>query len=151
MIDKVEKSQQEDYPGLCVIRDGDAIVVRIPVRFYRRNGRQMVLTHAGNNGDGKDERESSGTLISALARAYRWQEQLESGECVGLEDLAAANGVDRTYVGRILRLTSLAPEIVERILDGDEPEGLSLRKIQKGFSSQWTEQEARWMNSETGD
>ena len=44
MIDHVEKSQQEEYPGLTVLRDGDAIVVRIPVRFYRRNGRQTVLT-----------------------------------------------------------------------------------------------------------
>ena len=42
---KVQNGQQENYPGLTVTRDGDAIVVRIPVRFYRRNGRQMVLTH----------------------------------------------------------------------------------------------------------
>ena len=72
-------------------RDGDAIVVRIPVRFHRRNGRQMVLTHGNNNGD--DERESNGTLVAALAKAHRWQEQLESGEYASLEHLAAANGV----------------------------------------------------------
>ena len=129
MIDNVERSQQEDYPGLTVIRDGAAIVVRIPVRFYRRNGRQMVLTHGGNNVHGDEERESNGTLVSALAKAYRWQEQLESGEYAGLEDLAAANGVDRTYVGRLLRLTSLAPEIVERILEGDEPSPIIRRAL----------------------
>ena len=79
-------------------------------------------------------------LVSALAKAYRWQEQLESGEYAGLEDLAAASGVDRTYVGRILRLTSLAPEIVERILNGDEPDGISLRRLQKGVPAVWAEQ-----------
>ena len=141
MIDNVEKSQQEEYPGLTVIRDGDAIVVRIPVRFYRRNGRQMVLTRGGDNGQVAPNREANGSLVSALAKAYRWQEQLESGEYTSLEDLAAANGVDRTYVGRFLRLTSLAPEIVERILNGDEPEGISLRRLQKGVPVAWSDQE----------
>ena len=136
---KVESDQQENYPGLTVRRDGDAIVVRIPVRFYRRNGRQMVLTH-GDNGHSAPERETNGSLVSALAKAHRWQEQLESGEYAGLEDLAAANGVDRTYVGRILRLTSLAPEVVERILDGDEPTGMSLRSLQRKLPFIWFEQ-----------
>ena len=65
MIDNVEKSQQEDYPGLTVIRDGDAIVVRIPVRFYRRNGRQMVLTR-GDNGHVSPDRQSNGTMLLAF-------------------------------------------------------------------------------------
>ena len=139
MIDNIEEYQQEAYPGLTVSRDGDAIVVRIPVRFHRRNGRQMVLTHA-SNGDRDPERESNGTLLSALAKGYRWQEQLESGQYTSLEDLAAANGVDRTYVGRILRLTSLAPEIVQRILSGDEPEGISLAKLRMKLPMLWEEQ-----------
>ena len=122
-----------------MIGDGDAIVVRIPVRFYRRNGRQMVLTH-GEKGQAAPDRETNGSRVSALAKAYRWQEQLESGEYTGLEDRAAANGRDRTYVDRILRLTSLAPGIVERVLDGDEPEGISLRRLQKGVPAVWAEQ-----------
>ena len=135
----VENDQQENYPGLTVSRDGDAIVVRIPVRFYRRNGRQMVLTR-GNNGQVAPERETNGSLVSALAKAYRWQAQLESGEYGGLEDLAAANGVDRTYFGRFLRLTSLAPEIVEAILTGNEPEGISLRRLQRYLPNVWADQ-----------
>jgi hypothetical protein len=136
---KVQNDQQENYPGLTVTRDGDVIVVRIPVRFYRRNGRQMVLTR-GDNGQTSPDRETNGTLVSALAKAYCWQEQIESGEYAGLEDLPAANGVDRTYVGRILRLTSLAPEIIERIVSGDEPGGISLRRLQKDLPMIWTEQ-----------
>jgi hypothetical protein len=138
MIDSNENEKERDYPGRTVFRDGTAIVVRIPVRFYRRNGRQMVLTHGDSDAP---ERETNGSLVSALAKAYRWQEQLESGEYVGLEDLAAANGVDRTHVGRILRLTSLAPEIVERILYGDEPEGISLAKLRNDLPVLWAEQE----------
>jgi len=110
------------------------------VNFYRRNGRQMVLTPGGEPEAAKPERDTNGSLVSALAKAYLWQEQLESGQYAGLDELAAANGVDRTYVGRILRLTSLAPEIVERILDGDEPERISLRRLQKDLPVVWAEQ-----------
>ena len=141
---KVEKEQRENYPGLTVRRDGDAIVVRIPVRFYRRNGRQMVLARGSDNGRAEPERETNGALVAAIAKAYRWQEQLESGEYATMEELAVANGVDRTYVGRILRLTSLAPGIVEAILEGNEPEGISLRRLLRGFSPNWEEQRSRW-------
>jgi hypothetical protein len=126
----IEGVQGEKYPGLTVTRDADAVVVRIPVRFHRRNGRQMVLTQGGDAVQPEQEREANGRLLTALAKAHRWQEQLESGQYAGLKDLAATNGVDRTYVGRILRLTSLAPGIVERLLTGDEPEGISLRRLQ---------------------
>ena len=59
--------------------------------------------------------------------------------------MAAAHGVDRSYVGRILRLTSLSPEIVELILDGKEPSGLSLRKLLKGFRLDWQQQRTDWL------
>jgi hypothetical protein len=59
------------------------------------------------------------------------QAQLESGEYASLEDLPKDVGCDRTYVGRMLRLTSLAPDIIEAILRGDEPAGLSLEKLRK--------------------
>ena len=78
--------------------------------------------------------------VSAIAKAYRWQTQLESGEYSSLDDLAAANGIDRSYLGRILRLTSLAPDIVEAILAGDEPEGLSLAKLRSDLPVVWAEQ-----------
>jgi hypothetical protein len=136
----IEGGQGAKYPGLTVTRDADAVVVRIPVRFYRRNGRQMVLTQGGDALQPEPGREANVKLISALAKAHRWQEQLESGQYAGPEDLAAANGVDRTYVGRMLRLTSLAPEIVERIITGDEPEGISLRRLQQDLPVVWKEQ-----------
>ena len=75
-----------------------------------------------------------------IGRAYRWQQQFESGEYAGLEDLAAANGGDRTYVGRMLRFTSLAPEVVERILNGDEPQRISLAKLRTNLPVLWMEQ-----------
>ena len=80
----------------------------------------------------------------ALAKAYAWQEQLESSKYACIEDLARANRVDRTYVSRILRLTGLAPDIVEAILRGDEPNGLSLRKLKDDLPVCWQEQRKVW-------
>jgi hypothetical protein len=92
----------------------------------------------------RPEQTANQTLIEAIAKAHCWQEQIESGEYVGIEDLAQAVGVDRTYIGRMLRLTSLAPDIVEAILRGEEPEGISLRRLQKGLPVGWREQRERW-------
>jgi hypothetical protein len=57
-------------------------------------------------------------MIKALARAFRWRKMLYTDVYGTLEDLAKAKGVNATYVSRVLRLTLLAPEIVEALLDG---------------------------------
>jgi len=119
------------------------ISVSIPVNFYRRNGRMTIQTPEGNDEPDSDSREPS-SLLAALARAWRWQEQLESGEYASLAELADAAGVDASYVRRILRLTSLAPQLVEAIVDGREPEELTLRQLTKGIPLSWDEQLARW-------
>ena len=90
---------------------------------------------------------------------------MESGEYASLEDLAKDVGCDRTYVGRMLRLTSLAPDIIEAILRGDlsrrsaaktdEPDGLprrsrkaktglSLEKLRRNLPVRWEEQRKTW-------
>ena len=60
-------------------------------------------------------------MVKALARAFRWRKFLDQGVHGTLEDLARAKGVNATYVSRILRLTLLAPDIVEAMLDGRQP------------------------------
>ncbi len=142
----IENQQQDRYPGLRVRRDGDAVVVHIPMRFYRRNGRQMILTDGEPSAAATPERQANQTLIEAIAKAHRWQEQLESGEHPSIEDLAQFVGVDRTYVGRILRLTNLAPDIIEAILRGDEPDSISLTKLRRNLPVRWDEQRQRWLN-----
>ncbi|NLF32321.1 MAG: hypothetical protein GX591_15705, partial [Planctomycetes bacterium] len=130
---RIETEQQKTYPGLRVRRDGDAVVVHIPMRFYRRNGRNMILTEG--DAEAVPTRPTSNpanqTLVEAIAKGHRWQAQLESGEYASLDDLAQAAGVDRTYVGRMIRLTGLAPDLIEAILRGREPEGMSLEKLRK--------------------
>ena len=126
---------------ITVRRDGGKVVVSVPVRFYRRNGRQMILA---DSIESESELDESGlpnnALLTAIAKAYSWQDQLESGEFEDLEDIAKANGVDRSYVGRMLQLTSLAPDIVESIHAGQAFADISLRHCRKGIPVSWDEQ-----------
>ena len=142
----IENEQKRRYPGLRVRREGEAVVVHVPVRYHRRNGRQMLLTPEDHQW--KPERTANQTLVEAIAKAHRWQEQIESGEHASIEDLAHAVGCDRTYAGRMLRLTSLAPDIIEAVLRGDEPDSLSFEKLRKNLPVRWDEQ--RKMHQQTG-
>ncbi len=137
-----EQALNEKYPGRTVYREGDRIVVTIPVRFRRRNGRQMIFSK--NGGTEEQGNSDNHALVMALAKAYQWQEQLESGEFATIEDLANDNQVDASYVRRILRLNSLAPDIVEAILAGEEPSGISLRSLYRGIPLSWDEQRNKW-------
>ena len=79
-------------------------------------------------------------MVKALARAFRWRKMLDTGVYSTIEDLARAKGVNATYVSRVLRLTLLAPEIVEAIIDGRQAEGLRLDELLEGFPLEWEAQ-----------
>ena len=114
--------------------------VRVPFAVRKRGGRKLVITP-----DGRTERPRpriDSALVKALARAHRWQRLLESGECPSITELAAAEKIDRSYLCRVLRLTLLAPELVETILDGRQPEAITLPGLMKGFPVEWERQRA---------
>ena len=79
-------------------------------------------------------------MVKALARAFRWRKMLDTGVQATLDDLARAKAVAPSYVSRTLRLTLLAPEIVEAILDGRQPVELQLDDLLNGFPLEWQEQ-----------
>ena len=79
-------------------------------------------------------------MVKAVARAFRWRKLLDEGVHATLEDLARAKGMHSTYVSRLLRLTLLAPEIVEAILDGRQPAGLQLDDLLERFPLEWEAQ-----------
>ena len=66
----------------------------------------------------------------------------DTGEAGSIGELARTYDVDRSYVGRMLKLTSLAPDIVEAILAGDEPRGVSLGTLRQGVPLWWEERVA---------
>jgi hypothetical protein len=87
------------------------------------------------------ERRQDITVIKAVARAFRWRRMLESGRFGTINELASAEKINSSYVSRLLRLTPLAPDIVEAILDGRQPEGMTLPALLGAFPLEWARQE----------
>ncbi len=115
--------------------DGETIIVHIPLTFRKRGGRKLVVTPDGAEWAPRPRVDNA--MVKALARAFRWRRMLDTGEHATLEDLARAKGVAPSYVSRVLRLTLLAPVIVEAILDGRQPAGLPLDDLMNGFPLEW--------------
>ena len=87
------------------------------------------------------------TLIKAVARAFRWRRMLETGRYGTIDEIAAAEKINDSYVSRVLRLTLLAPDIVEAILDGRQPEGMTLPGLMEPFPVEWKGQAASLLAS----
>ena len=79
-------------------------------------------------------------MVKALARAFRWRKMLETGVYNTVEEIAAAEKINASYVSRVLRLTLLAPDIVETILDGRQPAETTLAVLMNPFPLAWGEQ-----------
>ncbi|WP_438826874.1 hypothetical protein [Rhodovulum iodosum] len=85
-------------------------------------------------------RRTDNTLVKALARAFRWKRMLESGEFATIAELAEREGIAPSYMTRVLRLTLLAPDIVEAILDGKQAPGATLAGLLKLREARWSRQ-----------
>ncbi|BBO86716.1 hypothetical protein DSCO28_72820 (plasmid) [Desulfosarcina ovata subsp. sediminis] len=82
----------------------------------------------------------SPSTLSITARPFSWAQILETGQVKSISELARNLEVDGSYVTRILKLTTLAPEIVEAVINGEEPDGLSLVRLTRSFPEEWSEQ-----------
>jgi hypothetical protein len=96
-------------------------------------------------------RRTDNTLVKALARAFRWKRMLESGEFASISELAEREGIAFTYMARLLRLSLLAPEIVDAIMDGRQPESVTLANMMDPFPLDWKEQRIRFLQPGTSD
>ena len=119
-----------------------SITVRVPITIRQRGGRRLVVAPEGQGSWTPSRARVDSTLIKALARAHRWQRMLDDGRYGSVSELAAAEKLDRGYLGRILMLTLLAPDIVEAIMDGRQPAELGVHVLREGFPVEWGEQRA---------
>jgi len=125
-----------------IAADGRSVTVRVPISIRRRGGRKFVLTPDGTNLMLPLERRIDNTMIKAIARAFRWRDMLESGEYGTIREIAVAEKINETYVGRMLRLTLLAPDTVEAILAGRQQTEITLMALMRPFPDAWREQRA---------
>jgi len=114
----------------------EAITIHVPFRIVKRGGRKEMILPPGE----REPRQTDNTLIKALARAFRWKRMLESGHFTTIGDLASKEGIAQSYMTRVLRITLLAPDIVEAILDGTQRPEMTLARLLEPFASIWTQQ-----------
>ncbi|MGB6537617.1 MAG: hypothetical protein WBF58_16840 [Xanthobacteraceae bacterium] len=121
--------------------DGRTVTVRIPISIRKRGGRRLVLAPNGRDITAAPiHRRIDSAMVKAVARAFRWREMLENGTHATIAEIAAAEKINEAYVGRVLRLTLLAPDIVEAILDGRQPAQMTLAVLMQRFPVEWSEQ-----------
>jgi hypothetical protein len=122
-----------------ISEDGRTAIIRIRVSFRQRAGRKQILTPPGSVPWSPSPRVDH-SLLKAVVRAHRWREMLEKGEYASAADLAKAEKVNDSYLSRILRLTLLAPEIIEAIATGQQPSTLQLDDLLKPLPAVWARQ-----------
>jgi hypothetical protein len=122
-----------------ISKDGRTAVVSISVSFLQRGGRKQILSPPGAAPWSPAPRVDT-ALVKAVVRAHRWRQMLESGEYASSAELAKAEKVNDSYLSRILRLTLIAPDILEAILSGRQPRTLQLDDLLKPLPAAWERQ-----------
>lgn len=116
----------------------ETVTLHVPFRVVKRGGRKEMQLPDGV----KQPRRTDSTLVKALARAFRWKRMLESGEYLTIAELAQREGIAPSYMTRVMRLTLLAPDVVEVILDGRQGAEVTLDGILEPFPVDWADQRA---------
>lgn len=113
------------------------ITVTVPIEFVRRGGRKTVINPVPY---APSPPKHDNAIVKALARAHRWRRMIEAGEYSSITELAKAEKINESYTCRLLRLTLLAPELVEQILDGRQKYDLQLNHLLKPLPLEWHRQ-----------
>lgn len=127
-----------------------SITVRVPLAIRRRPGRKTVVTPVAD-GVAPVTTRADPALVKALARAFRYQRLLDEGRYASISEMAAAERLERGYLGSLLRLTLLAPDIVSAILDGWQPEGLTCAVLAGGVPVGWDAQRNTFRANSPGE
>ena len=119
-----------------ISRDGRIVTVSIPVTFRQRDGRKQILSPPGATPWSPTPRMDS-ALVKAVVRAHRWRQMLENGDYARSAELAKVEKVNASYLSRILRLTLIAPDIIEAIVAGRQPSTLQLDDLFRPLPTAW--------------
>ena len=136
--------QKTGSPEVSQSSDG-RLTLSVPIQFKRRSGRKQVTLPNGEPGKPRPWDTAATPLQLALVRGHRWLAMLESGEVTTMTEIAKREGIDNSYVSRMVNLTTLAPDIVEAILLNALPDHLTLFDIAVDPPALWEEQRERIM------
>lgn len=137
-------------PDVISSSDG-RLTLTIPIQIKRRSGRKLVTLPNGETAQPRPWDVAATPLQLALARGHRWLAMLESGEVKSLKEIAAREGIDNSYVSRMVNLTTLAPDIVAAILDDALPNHVTLFDLAVDPPALWEEQRMRLIDPATAN
>ncbi|EFH13595.1 hypothetical protein ACFFMP_16530 [Pseudoroseomonas cervicalis] len=126
-----------------------SITVRVPLEIRHRRGRKTVVTPMAD-GAAPVTTRADPALVKALARAFRYQRMLEEGRYASITEMAAAERIERGYLGSLLRLTLLAPDLVTNALDGRQSPSVALAALLEPFPLCWRSQGELFGNDGSG-
>ena len=105
----------------------DTIRVVIPLSIRKRNGRPKILPP--DDHCARESRAQDPHVLRAVARAWKWRRQLESGAVSTIQDIALAENVSDRFVGRMIRMAYLAPSVLEALVIARRPPAIAINDL----------------------
>jgi hypothetical protein len=128
-------------------RNGQTVTVRVPLKIRRHGGRKLIIAPEGAAPWAPPRARIDNTMVKAIARAFRWRRLLEEGQYGSVAELAEAEKINKSYVSRVLRLSLLAPPIIEAILNGRQPPTLGLPVLLEPLPVEWEAQRRQFIET----
>lgn len=120
--------------------DGEVLTVRIPMAIRRTGGRKRIVAPDEAAPWAPPPPRPDDTIVRALARAHRWRRLLDEGKHATLGEISKAEKINASYLSRVMRLSLLAPDVIEAILDGRLKDGVQLVDLLEPLPMGWDEQ-----------
>jgi len=136
--------------NVSLVNTDQGVWVHVPMVLKKRSGRKQIIVPDGLDTTKDSAPDYHEAMVIAISRAHRWKKMLDEGKYGSIRELAAKLRLPSPYVSRLIRLTLLAPDIIEAIIDGREPDGMSLEKLRKPMPTLWEEQRELLMDSAIG-
>ena len=124
-----------------------ALTTDITMKFRIRGGKTVMVLPDGSRAIERKDAIVDSTMVKIIARGHRWHRLLADGAYATIEDLAAAEKINASYVSRVTRLAFLSPGLTEAILEGRQPSHLTMKDLMAPFPAEWSLQEGHFQMS----
>ena len=134
-----------DEVHMTLLENGN-IRIRVPMLFRLTGKKKYLYTPPALDNSVPDTPRPEETPVGrAILDGHMYYWMLERGEAENFQTLANKLGLDKSTVGRQIRLVNLAPDIIERVLMGDVPPKLTIERLKGNIPALWSEQRKEFL------
>jgi hypothetical protein len=124
---------------ISILANGN-LCLTVPLKIRYQNGRKRIISPETMDEKSDSESSTNKSMVQMIVRGYAWMRMIEEGKIKSIGELTDKTGYHYSHIWRILQVANLYPSLVEAILEGNEPYGLSLSKLKKPVPEIWEEQ-----------